>query len=192
MSEPVTALTAAHFEGGIAVISEVPLQGMITLRGDLGSAAVKKAAKGFGVDLPEVRQARFEAEKGIAWMSPDELLLLCPYAAVRETIATLEAALREAHALVVNVSDARASFRVDGPLAREVMGKLCPVDLSPAAFQPGMFRRTRMAQVPAAIWMPEAQSFQVICFRSQAQYVFDLLKVAAQPGSEVNLAGGGA
>lgn len=187
MSEPVTALSGAHFEGGIAVITEVPLQGMITLRGDLGSAAVKKAAKGFGVELPQVREARFEAEKGIAWMSPDELLLLCPYAAVHQTIAALQDALGEAHALVVNVSDARASFRIEGASAREVMGKLCPVDLSPAAFTPGMFRRTRMAQVPAAIWMPEAQSFQVICFRSQAQYVFDLLNVAAQPGSEVHL-----
>lgn len=187
MSEPVTALKGAQYDGGIAVISEVPLQGMITLRGDLGSAAVKKAAKGFGVEVPKMREARFEAEKGIAWMSPDELLLLCPYGEVHQTVTALQNALGEAHALVVNVSDARAAFRVEAPHVREVMGKLCPVDLAPAAFTPGMFRRTRLAQVPAAIWMPAAQSFQVICFRSQAQYVFDLLKVAAQPGSEVHL-----
>jgi sarcosine oxidase subunit gamma len=42
-----------------------------------------------------------------------------------------------------------------------------------------------MAQVAAAFWMVDAQTIQVVCFRSNAQYMFDLLKVAAQPGSEV-------
>ncbi len=187
MSEAVTALGGVGFEGGIAVIAEVPLQGMITLRGDLVSKEVKKAAKVFGVDLPEVRAITTKGERSLAWMSPDELLLLCPYDQVAEVIKTLGDALGDAHALVVNVSDARASFRVTGPLAREVMGKLCPVDMAPAAFTPGMFRRTRMAQVAAALWMPEAETVQVICFRSQARYVFDLLCVAAQPGSEVGI-----
>ena len=85
------------------------------------------------------------------------------------------------------MSDARASFRVSGPHAREVLGKLCPVDLAPAQFTPGMFRRTRMAQVPAALWLAEEDALQVICFRSQARYVFDLLCVAAQEGSEVGV-----
>ncbi|MEO9629184.1 MAG: sarcosine oxidase subunit gamma, partial [Sulfitobacter sp.] len=48
-----------------------------------------------------------------------------------------------------------------------------------------MFRRTRMGQVPAAFWLREDGVFEVICFRSVAQYMFDLLSVAAQPGSEV-------
>ena len=51
---------------------------------------------------------------------------------------------------------------------------------------PGMFRRTRMAQVPAAFWMVDDQTFQIVSFRSVADYVFSLLKVAAQPGSGVN------
>ncbi len=44
MSEPVTALNGVSASDGIAQIVEVPLQGMITLRGDLSEAAVKKAA----------------------------------------------------------------------------------------------------------------------------------------------------
>jgi sarcosine oxidase subunit gamma len=50
-----------------------------------------------------------------------------------------------------------------------------------------MFRRTRMAQVPAALWLADPETFQVICFRSHARYVFDLLCVAAQEGSEVGV-----
>ena len=66
------------------------------------------------------------------------------------------------------------------------MAKLAPVDVSPNAFLAGTFRRTRMAQVPAAFWMQDEGTFEVICFRSNAQYMFDLLKVAAQPGSGVD------
>ena len=50
-----------------------------------------------------------------------------------------------------------------------------------------MFRRTRMAQVPAAFWLDEAGNFHLICFRSVADYAFELLKVSAQPGGEVGL-----
>ena len=60
-------------------------------------------------------------------------------------------------------------------------------DFAPAAFTQGMFRRSRMAQVPAAIWMTDEETFQIICFRSVAEYVFSLLKVAAQPDSEVGV-----
>ena len=74
----------------------------------------------------------------------------------------------------------------EGDRAHEVLGKLCPVDLSAEGLQAGTIRRTRMAQVPAALWQSGPGRYSVICFRSQARYVYDLLSVAAQPGSEVN------
>ena len=186
MSEPVTALGGAHFADGIAEIAEVPLQGMITLRGDLSDAALKKAVNVVvSGSVPKPGEARISGDTGVAWMSPDELLLLCPDTDIGDVLGKIHEALGTTHALAVNVSDARASFRVSGPRAREALGKLCPVELSPGAFEPGSFRRTRMAQVPAAIWPVDEETLQIICFRSQAQYVFDLLATAAQPGSEV-------
>lgn len=185
MSEPVSALNKASFDG-IAHIQEIGLQGMITLRGDLSAKAIKAAATAVsGVAMPGENEANCEAENGLCWMSPDELLVMCQFDLVTANVAQMQKALAKTHALVVNVSDARAVFRVSGPAAREVMAKLCPVDLSPAAFKPGMFRRTRMAQVPAAFWMVDDQTFQIVCFRSVADYAFALLKVAAQPGSDV-------
>lgn len=187
MSNLVTALAGASDATGIATITEVPLQGMITLRGDLSKAAVKNAATGVAaVDMPTMGHANMNGARGIAWMSTDELLVLCPYDTVAANIAKMTKTLGKAHALAVDVSDARASFTVSGPNARDVMAKLVPVDLSKEAFKPGMFRRTRMAQVAAAFWMTDDETFQIVCFRSGAQYVFDVLKIAAQSGSEVN------
>lgn len=186
MSEPVTALNNASHMTGIAEIIEIGPLGMITLRGDLDSKHIRKAAIAVaGVDFPGARMCNCEGESGIAWMSPDELLVMCPYAEVPAALEKIHQAKDKHHALAANVSDARAVFQVKGPYAREVMAKLAPVDLDASVFTPGMFRRTRMAQVPAAFWMRDDETFQVICFRSVAQYVFDLLKIAAQPGSEV-------
>ncbi|WP_212526095.1 sarcosine oxidase subunit gamma family protein [Actibacterium sp. MT2.3-13A] len=185
MSEPVSALDGAACEGFARVAEQGP-RGMITLRGDLASVAVKNAATGVaGVDFPGQRECHVVGERGLAWMSPDELMVMLPHAEVPAAVATMTGALSGEHSLVADVSDARALFRIEGPGAREVLAKLAPVDLSPAAFAPGMIRRTRLAQVPAAFWMAGAETFELVCFRSVAQYVFDLLKGAAAPGGEV-------
>lgn len=188
MSEAVTALNGAHFADGIVEVREVQLLGMITLRADLTDKTVQKAALlGRGTTMPQAGEALIDGDSGVAWMSPDEVLILCPYARVTEELDALQKALGKTHALAVNVSDARASFQVKGLHARDVLAKLCPINLSTDAFGSGRFRRTRMAQVPAALWLAEDDALQIICFRSHAQYVFDLLCVAAQPGSEVGL-----
>lgn len=185
MSEPVSALNKARFEG-LAIIEECGLQGMITLRGDLSARALKAGAThAGGVKMPGQGKANVTGQNGLCWMSPDEVLVLCPHGEVHDRLEALNTKLGDMFALAVNVSDARAMFRVCGPAARDVLAKLCPVDMSPEAFRPGMFRRTRMAQVSAAFWMDEDENISIICFRSVADYVFGALKAAAQMGSDV-------
>ncbi len=187
MSDQVSALQGARFEG-LALIEESGLQGMITLRGDLGSRAMRSAVKAaVGVGMPRVNEVEFEAGAGACWMSPDELLLICPHEEAADKVAALGEALAKQHHMAVNLSDARAMFRVSGAGAREVLGKLCPLDMTPDKFEPGQIRRTRMAQVPAAVWVEDDQVFRVVCFRSVAGYVFDLLQTAAHPDSAVGV-----
>lgn len=185
MSE-VSALMGAETIGSTRVV-EGGLQGMITVRGDLGSAAVKAAVKGAtGMGIPGPRGMTAEGDTGIAWMSPDELLVLVPHDRAPQVAADMADALTGEHATVANVSDARALFHVTGPQAREALAKLTPADLHPDFFGPGEMRRSRLAQVPAAIWQNEAEAFSVICFRSVARYVFDILALSVQDGGEVN------
>lgn len=158
--------------------------GMIALRGDLNStvlAGAVQAATGLGV--PSLRAILVEGDKAVAWMSPDELLILCPHADAPALAARMAEALADTHALVVDVSDARARFRVSGAGAREVLAKGAPVDLSPGAFGPGEIRRTRLGQVAAAFWMSGDAAFDLVCFRSVADFVETWLTTAATPGS---------
>ncbi|MBS0564708.1 MAG: sarcosine oxidase subunit gamma [Proteobacteria bacterium] len=184
MSNAVSALQGKTY-AGFATVTEAGLQGMITLRGDLSSAKVKKAVKAAaGVDVPAQRRIVLKDGKGAGWMSPDELLILVPYAEARAAVDALSAALAGEHALVADVSDARAMFRVKGARADQVLMKLCPVDLPSLA--EGELRRTRAAQVAAALWKSDRDEFTIVSFRSVASYVFGALETSARPGSEIS------
>lgn len=184
MSKSVSVLQGVSHKGG-ATITEAGLVGMVTLRADLSAPATRGAVEAAaGVDLPVPRSKTGDEHlRGVAWMSPDELLILCEYGLADNVVATLTDALGDAPHLAVNVSDARAVFTLEGRDVREVLGKLTPADLS--ALAPGEVRRSRLAQVPAAFWVNGRTHGVVICFRSVAQYAFDLLSNAATHGSEV-------
>ncbi len=185
MSDSQSALAGARFYG-IVSVAEAGLVGMITLRGDAKAKTFNDAVKeSCGLDLPGQRQINREDDRALIWMSPDEWLLVVPYTDADTQVARLEKELAGSHSLAVNVSDARCVFDVNGADARDVLAKLFPVDLSKEGFSEGMIRRSRLAQVPAAVWMEGPDTFRVVCFRSVAQYVFDLLSGAAAEGGEV-------
>lgn len=158
--------------------------GMVTLRGDLADATFAAAVEAAtGCPVPAVRRVALAGDRGAAWMSPDELMIIVPSGSGPEAAAELSRALAETHHLAADVSDARALFRIAGPGAREVLAKGAPVDLAPEAFGIADFRRTRLGQAAAAFWMPAADTFDLMCFRSVAGFVADWLANAARPGS---------
>ncbi|QBY00252.1 sarcosine oxidase subunit gamma [Rhodophyticola sp. CCM32] len=181
-----SALPGAEAISRAAHLREIGLQGMVTLKADMDASAVARAVRAAtGLALPEPRGIVSSDMQSVAWMAPDELLILCAHDTADALVTDLGEALKDQPHLAVNVSDARAVFALDGPGAREVLAKLAPVDLHPDSFRPGEMRRTRLAQAAAAFWMPEEHSFRVICFRSVARYVFDLLALSAKDGGRV-------
>lgn len=165
-------------------VSRATLRGMITLKADLTDPVLRAAVPEVtGCAMPEIRGLTQSAARAVAWMAPDELLVMLPHADVAACVERLETALAKLHHLVVDVSDARAVFRLEGQGVREVLAKGAPVDLAPAAFAPGSIRRTRLGQVAAALWMCDAQTAELVCFRSVAEYVEAFLQTAAQKDS---------
>lgn len=154
--------------------------GMLMIRADLDRAG-DALAEAAGLPVPDtLRATRDGAGRLLGWMSPDELLLVLPVAEVAETQAALEQALRGEHALVADVSDMRVVHDITGPHAEDVIAKLAPLDL--AALPEDGFRRTRAAQVAAAVWRIEG-GFRLIAMRSVADYVATILTNAAAAGT---------
>lgn len=161
---------------GAARIRQLPPRGMITLRGDLSNATVQNAAvAAAGLEFPNQGHANSIDDRGLAWMSRDEVLVMCPASGTPAVMAQMTKTLEAQHAMVTDVSDARALFRIEGTRAREVLAKLTPVDLRPSHFPPGRFIRTRLAQVACAFWATGENSFDLFAFRSVQDYVWDVL-----------------
>lgn len=182
MSNAVSTLQSKVAAGEVT-IREGGLRGMITIRGDLSNGKLKSVCKALcGFAVPDMGKAASNGDKGIAWMSPDELLLLVPHGEVADALDKIAKAMKGQHYLAENVSDARTHITIEGTFSREVVAKLAPADLHPGSFKIGDFRRTRIGQVAAAFWMTDAETFELICFRSVGQYAFDLLTASAKAG----------
>lgn len=183
MSDVQSVLGGASYDGAVKV-TEAGVRGMITLRGDLsGKAMAAAVVTAVGQAVPD-RLAINSGEKGaVAWMSPDELLLIVDYDQAEATVATLAQALAGEHHLAVNVSDARAVFTLSGAGLRDVLAKGTPADVSPATFTPGVIRRSQLGQVAAAFWLTSETEATVVCFRSVGEYMFNWLCKASETGT---------
>jgi sarcosine oxidase subunit gamma len=165
-----------------ASVRDMGAVGMVTLRGDLSDARLQAVVTEVtGAAVPGPGRAHVTEMTGAAWMSPDEVLLVVPYARAAEVAARVAQALEGTHHLAVNVSDARSVFAIEGPGAAEVLAKLAPVDLHPATFGTGHFRRSRLGQIAAAFWREEGR-FVVVCFRSVGDYTLRLLETSVADG----------
>ena len=152
-------------------------QGMILLRGEMG--ALDGVLGAVGLPVPEMRRIGRGAGRAVAWMSPDEALVLCPAAEAVEVARRMTDAAGDAFVTVADVSDARAVFDLRGPWADEALAKLTPADLS--AVEEDEMRRSRLAQVAGAFWREEG-GWRIVCFRSVGTYVHDLLDNAVAGG----------
>ncbi|MCC6306463.1 MAG: sarcosine oxidase subunit gamma [Rhodobacteraceae bacterium] len=167
----------------LATHARLPAAGMVALKADLARPEVAPALAAAGLALPPGRRILRGARGQAAWMAPDELLLLVPRAEAAAVAEGLRARLGEAGALVAEVSDLRILFALEGPGAREALARLVPVDLAPSAFGPGDFRRTRLSQVAAALWMETPGVFRIAVARSVAAYAGELLAGAVTGGA---------
>jgi len=182
-SGAITALEGAEFEGAVHV-SDAGLRGMISLRGDLSDEKLAKAVKSaVGLSLPGKREIKEGVKGAVAWMSPDELLLLVDHDKADAIVERLDKALKNIHYLAVNVSDARAMILVKGQGCREVIAKGAPADVSADGLPIGEIRRTRLGQLAVAFWLSDDKTMNVICFRSVGVHVYKWLCNAGAKGT---------
>ena len=160
----------------VAMQRRVP---MVTLKAEPTKPTRAALKRALGTPVPAPRTIA----NGVAWMAPDEWLIMVPVGSTPQAVIGRLTAEIKAPMLAVDVSDARAVFTLKGNKAREVLAKGAPVDLSPTAFTPGDFRRTRLGQVAVAFWMEAEDEITLVCFASLKQFMFDWLVNAAQKSS---------
>jgi sarcosine oxidase, subunit gamma len=161
--------------------------GKIDLRGDPGNRAFMTGV-GRVLDLLLPTEPNTSATKGrvtALWLGPDEWLLTCPVDDVAFFINSLREALNDTHCAITEVSDGRVAVSLQGPSARDVLAKGCPLDLHPRSFTSGSCAPSLLAKASVLIHLVAddpagGPTFDVYVARSFAHYLFSWLEDAGR------------
>jgi sarcosine oxidase subunit gamma len=198
MAEPLSrrpALSPARLQPRGIRLGERAL-GKIDLR---GSANERPFMRGVGrvLDLLLPVEANSSAAKNAVtalWLGPDQWLLTCPPDDAAFLISSLREALADTHCALTDVGDGRVALRLEGPSARDVLAKGCPLDLHPRAFTPGSCAQSLLGKADVLLHLrtdePSAgPSFDLYVARSFAHYVWAWLEDAGREyGVQVDMA----
>jgi sarcosine oxidase subunit gamma len=167
-------------------ISERPL-GKIDLRGQPSERAFMSGV-GRVLDLLLPTEPNTAATKNrvtALWLGPDQWLLVCPADDSALFIRSLQEALADSHCAITDVSDGRTAISLEGPSARAVLAKGCPLDLHPRAFPPGSCAQSLLGKADVLLHLradepPAGATFDLYVGRSFAQYLWAWLKDAGR------------
>ena len=167
---------------GALEVAERAFVGKINLRGDPAvDGFLAAAGSALGVAPPTEPNTLAEAgEVRVFWLGPDEWLVVTPPEKEAALARALEDALGDIHAAVTVVSDQRTVIAIGGGKAREVLEKLCPLDIHPNAFVPGSAAQTHIAHLAVLIHQrDEAPSYDIYLDRTHAEHLWRSLEDAA-------------
>ncbi len=81
-------------------------------------------------------------------------------------------------AAVTDQSDGRVILQIKGATVRDALAKLLPIDLHPSVFPQDATALTLAAHIPVQIWQSAGEVFELACFRSYAETLYEALSEA--------------
>ena len=142
---------------------------------DLASVMRQK----LGIELPHPSRSASAGEICALWLQPQAWMLAAPSTAEGEFARALKAACGDAGS-IVDQTHGRTVLTLSGAHARQVLGKLCRVDLHPRVFGPGRVATTRMAEITCTVHQTdEAPSYELIVLSTFAAHFATALTHAA-------------
>ena len=155
-------------------ICEAAHLGKINLRGDATMLPAVRKHTGCGT-LPDNNRIVTVGDRQIAWLGPDEFLLLCEAGSEADLHSQLSLDLGGVHAAVTNVTDSLCALDLRGAAIRKVLAKGCSLDLHPSKFTAGDCAQTMLAHAGVTLIAQDENRFTLICRTSFAPYVADWL-----------------
>lgn len=131
---------------GVIFAERRPLT-IINLQGTAEDAAFRDAVqKQIGMELPgSTDTVASSGTHTIFWLGPDRWWLVLSSPEADSTLEDdLKTALNEQVAAVTDVSHGWTAVRIGGEAARDLLAKLCSLDLHPRGFKPGSCVQTEL------------------------------------------------
>lgn len=160
---------------GVSLAERWPLaMFQLTAMSDAALPAIEAA---IGLLMPEPGASAANAELTALWCGASRWLAVGPRAAHAGLAARLAASAP--HVAVVDLSHARTVLRIEGPRSRDVLAKLCALDLHPRAFAGGRCAVSGVAGLTTLIHkLDEAPIFDLFVQRSFALEIWDCVRAA--------------
>jgi len=173
----------------IAELTDFELVQIMARRGQ--SDAVRQAcAEGYGKAAPGTPQT-VEADGALLiWSGPDQFLVLSPRGSATEKARSLFSGT----ASLSEQSDGRSLIRISGTRARDILAKVCSVDLHPSVFAVGAAAATSIDHTSVNLWHGADSSgeavFHLLVFATFAESLWHtLLDSGAEYGISIDAAG---
>ena len=196
MPEPEMRSQLERYADRFAALAGEPLTirggrplAQINLRGDANDSVFKDAVQtvagcGFPGEANTVSRSA-TGDRSIAWLGPDEWLLVGGEGEGPALCADLAASLTGRHASTLDVSANRMIIEVSGSGARDLLAKGCSLDLHSREFAADDCAQTLLAHVQIILeQVDDAPTFRIYVRPSFSRYLADwLLKAAAGSGS---------
>ncbi|MEW9834706.1 sarcosine oxidase subunit gamma [Mesorhizobium marinum] len=150
--------------------------------------AAVEACRGLnGKDAPARPQALPAGEARLIWSGADQFLVLSRRGAGFEKAASAFAGV----ASLSEQSDARSLLEISGPRARDLLAKVCSVDLHPAAFPVGAAAATSIDHTAVNLWREDDADggpvFHLLVFATFAESLWHtLLDSGAEYGVSID------
>lgn len=153
------------------------------------------AETGLPIDLPQTTGACCGEDPAALCLRPGEWLLFSETSPASGLIGRLESHADPLRASVLDTSDGLAVFRLSGPAAPWLLGKLSCLDFLSGQEQGPHCARTRMGHAMVTVHYHQRQGgqfvFDLIFDRSIAQYLWLLLTASASHADELAKSYGG-
>ena len=171
MAEPLAPLSpldgyAAEFNG--ARLAEVTGLAIVSLAVSRGMEATLAARlkKTYRLALPAPGGSAVSGERRLIWMAPDQFLLIFPQVG-SDPVGEVRKAIGDG-AWLTDQSDSYCLLRLEGARSREVLERICPLDLHPGAFALGAASRTAMEHLGVLLIREKADQYLAMSARSSA------------------------
>ena len=153
---------------------------MVALPREKFSEVESSIDKSCGLKLPEMERSAHSKDSSITlWrLQKNQVLAYFTYEG-NDAEAHLSSRL-SAPAYYTDQSDTWAMIRVSGQRSRDVLERICPIDISPEAFPVGSVSRTIMEHIGTIIFRDGDDSYVLLTMRSFGRSMLHAIEVSAE------------
>ena len=172
--EPFLAAESTHDgkdrAAWITVCSDL---GHVNVRGVAADPVFVSAVEGvLQQPLPLAPNTMTQAAHRVFWLGPDEWLVVTAAPQAADLAAALQQATSGMHASVNDLSGGQVALVLEGPGARDLLAKGCPLDLHPQVFKAGDCAQSAIAKSNVLLGLlDDAPTFIIVVRRSFADYL---------------------